>query len=74
MGINFFSSKDTEEKREMYSKSDNIETMNHDKADEVVKRLFESLLKNYQIVLETSMRRSDFILIVLICYITNAIK
>ena len=45
----------------MHSKSDNIEIMIYDKADEVTKDLLESLLNRYRIELETSMRGSDFI-------------
>ena len=41
----------------MHSKSDNIEVMINDKADEVIEEPFESL----DIILETSMRASDFI-------------
>ena len=35
--------------------------MSYDNVNEVVHKLFESLLSVYQIGLETSMRRSDFI-------------
>ena len=35
--------------------------MSHDKADDVIKELFESLLSRYQIGLKTSMNGSDFI-------------
>ena len=35
--------------------------MNHDKADEVIKGLFESRLSRYKCRLETSMRCSDFV-------------
>ena len=45
----------------MYSKSDNIEIMINDKADEVIEELFQSLLFKYQVGLEISMRGSDFI-------------
>ena len=45
----------------MHSKGDNIEIMSHDKEDEVIEQLFESLLSRHQIVLETSMKDSDFI-------------
>ena len=37
IAINFISSKDTDEERVMHSKSDNIEIIIHDKADEVMK-------------------------------------
>ena len=45
----------------MHSKSDNIEFMSYDNANEIVNKVFESLLSIYQIDLETSMRGSDFI-------------
>ena len=45
----------------MHSKSDNIEFMLYDNANEVVNALFESLLSRHQIGLETSMRGSNFI-------------
>ena len=43
----------------MHSKSDNIEIMTNDEADEVVKELFDSLKSRYQDDLE-SMRGSEF--------------
>ena len=58
---NFISSKDVDEERVIHSKSDNIEFMSYDTVNEVVHKPFESLLSVYQIGLETSMRRSDFI-------------
>ena len=45
----------------MHSKSDNIEIMINDKADEVMEEFFQSLLSRYQIRLEISMKGSDFI-------------
>ena len=48
----------------MHSKSDNIEIMIYDKADEVMEELFEEeeeIRSTYQIRPETSMRGSDFI-------------
>ena len=38
------SSKDNDEERVMYSKSDNIELIINDKPDEVTQELFQSLL------------------------------
>ena len=61
IAINFISSKDTEEEREMYSSSDNIKCTSYNDANEVVNELFESLLSRYQENLETSMTGSDFI-------------
>ena len=44
--------KDTDEQLIMHLKSDNIEVMIKDKANEVIEKLFESLLPIYQIGLE----------------------
>ena len=44
----------------MHSKSDNIETMIDDEADEVIKELFNSVKNRYQNNLE-SMKSSEFI-------------
>ena len=44
--------KDTDEQLIMHLKSDNIEVMIKDKADEIIEELFESLLPIYQIGLE----------------------
>ena len=48
MRINFISQKDSEETRTMYTKSRNIEIMKGNETDETIKKLFESLLQNYQ--------------------------
>ena len=61
IAINFISFKDIDEERVIHLKSDNIEIMNHDKADEVIKELFELLLSRYQIGLATLMKGSHFI-------------
>ena len=45
----------------MRAKSDNVEFMPRDNANEVVNGFFEPLLSRYQIGLEISMRRSGFI-------------
>ena len=58
--INLISSKDTDEKFVIHSKSDNIKIINYDKADEIIKELFDSLLQRYQVELETSIKGSDF--------------
>ena len=44
IAINFMSSKDNDEERVMYSKSDNIDLIINDKPDEVTQELFQSLL------------------------------
>ena len=41
--INYISSKGTDKEHVIHSKSDNIEIMINDKADEVTEELFESL-------------------------------
>ena len=62
MAIKFISSKDTDEKRVIHSKSYNVEIMVYDKIHEVTKELSESLLKRYQIELETSVTVGDSII------------
>ena len=58
----------------MHLKSDNIEIMNYDKADEVIEEVFESLLNRYQIGFKISIKGStNKTLVMLICCITNAI-
>ena len=54
--INFISSKDSNETRAMHTKSDNIEIMISNKTDEIIKKLFESLLQKYQEGLYKSMK------------------
>ena len=50
IAINFISFKDTDEEQVMYLKSDNIEVMTYDNIDEVIEKIFESLLSRYQLV------------------------
>ena len=45
----------------MHLKSDNIEVVIYDKADEVIEELLQSLHSRYQIELETSIKVSDFV-------------
>ena len=45
IAINFISSKDNGEERVMHSKRDYIEIMINDKANEVIKEIFDSLIK-----------------------------
>ena len=47
MQNNFISSKDSEETRTMYTNNHNIEIMMGNKTHEIIKKLFESLLKIY---------------------------
>ena len=46
----------------MYSKSNNIEFMIYDNADNDIEETFKSLHNRFQFGSETSMRRIDFIL------------
>ena len=61
IAINFLSFKNNDEERATHSKSDNIEIMINDKADEVTKSLFQSLLCRYQIGLDSSMKGSELV-------------
>ena len=45
----------------MHSKGDNIEIIINDEAEDVMTELFDSLIKNYQIGLEKTMRGNGFI-------------
>ena len=45
----------------MYSTSNNIKLTSYNDVNEVVNKLFESLLSRYQDNLETLMRQRDFI-------------
>ena len=61
MKINFISSKNFNETRDMHSKSDNVETIMGVDTNAIIKKLFNSLLQRYQKGLEESMRGSDFV-------------
>ena len=61
MSINFISSKDSDETRNMHTKSDNIEIMIGSETDDIIDEFFESLLQKYQEGLEESMKGSEFI-------------
>ena len=52
---------DTNEDQIMHSKNDNIEIMINDKADEVIKELFKSILYRYQIALKITMKGNNFV-------------
>ena len=61
MSINFISSKDSDETRNMHTKRNNIEIMVGSETDEITEELFKSLLQRYQEGLEESMKGSEFI-------------
>ena len=48
MSINFISSKDSDETRNMHTKSNNIEIMVGSETNEIIEELFKSLLQRYQ--------------------------
>ena len=58
----------------MHTKSHNIEIMMGNKTDKIIEKLFESLLQNYQKDLEESMRGNEFVLVVLIYWVTSFTK
>ena len=60
MAINFFSSKDSKETTNMYTKSDNIELLMGNKTDEIIEELFDSLSQKYQERLEELMKGPEF--------------
>ena len=60
MSINFISSKDSDETRNMHTKSNNIEIMVGSETDEIIEEFFKSLLQRYQEELEEPMRGSEF--------------
>ena len=61
MSINFISSKDSDETRNMHTKSDNIEIIIGSETNDMIEELRESLLQKYQDGLEESMRGSEFV-------------
>ena len=60
MAINFIFSKDSDETRTMYTKSNNAEIMMASKTDKIIEDLFESFLQKYEEGLEESVRGSEF--------------
>ena len=57
----------------MHSKIDNIEIIINDKADGVIKELFDSLINRFQSNLE-SMKDSEFVFFIFIYRVLNVIK
>ena len=60
MAINFISSKDSGETRNMHTKSDNIEIIMSNETNVIIEEMCESLLQKYQEGLEESIRASEF--------------
>ena len=61
MKINFISSRNFTESRDMYSKSDNFEVMMGGNTNEIIRNLFNSILRRYHGGLHESMRGSEFV-------------
>ena len=60
MSIDFISSKDSDETRNIHTKSNNIEVMVGSETDKIIEKLFKSLLRRYQEGLEKSMKGGEF--------------
>ena len=61
MKINFISSRNFIESRDMYSKSDNFEIVIGSNINEIIGNLSNSILRRYQGSLQVSMRGSEFV-------------
>ena len=61
MSINFISFKDSDETRNMHTKSNNIEIFVGSETDEIIEELFKSFLQTYQEGLEKSAKGNNFI-------------
>ena len=61
MKINFISSKNFSDTRDIHSKSDNVEIMMGVDTNEIITEIFNSILRRYQKGLGESMRGSDFV-------------
>ena len=72
--MKFVSSKDNDEDWVMHSKSDNIEIMINDRADEIIEKPFLSLIFRYEIGLEHQWEIVISFFILFIYNIINVIK
>ena len=61
IAVKFISFKGNDQEHVMHSKSDSIEIMINDKADEAIEERFKSLQNRYKINLEKSMKGGEFI-------------
>ena len=61
MKLNFTSSRDFIESRDMFSKSDNFEIIMGGNTNEINRNIFNSILRRYQGGLHESMRGSEFV-------------
>ena len=62
MSINFISSKDSDEARTMYTKSDNVGIMTGVDTNYVIEELFKSTIEKYHTGLVESTKGSEFVL------------
>ena len=60
MSINFISSIDSDETRNLRTKKDNVEIMMGNETDDIIEELSEFPLQKYQEGLEESMKGSEF--------------
>ena len=74
MKINFISSKDSEVTHAVYTKTRNIEIIMGNKTDEIIEKLFESLLQNYQKDLEEPMREEVNLFLMVLVYCITTFK
>ena len=58
----------------MHTKRDNIEILIGNETNEIIEKLFDSLLQKYQKDLEESIKAANLFLIALIYCITNFLK
>ena len=61
MSVNFISSKDSDETRNMHTKSDNIEIIIGSETNDIIEELRKSPLQNYHNNLEESMKGREFV-------------
>ena len=61
MKINFISSRTFTESRDIYSNSGNFETIIGGNTNEIIRNLFNSILRRYQGGLHESMRGNEFV-------------
>ena len=61
IGVSCIPFKDNNGEQVMHLKSDNMQVMTYDNANEVIEEFFDLLLSRYQIGLETSMKGINFI-------------
>ena len=61
MKTNFISSRNFIENKDMYSESDNFQIMRGSNTNEIIRHLFNSILRRYQGGLQESIRGSEFV-------------